>query len=50
MNDLKRVADRHTAIEHYQFLIYSIKYFKNKETDNEMLRYFSDIQGDTSWV
>ena len=45
---IKRVADRHTAIEHYQFeWFYSI--FKNKETDNLMLRAFSDISGDTSY-
>ena len=45
---LLSVADRHTAIEHYQFeWFYSI--FKNKETDNLMLRILSDISGDTSY-
>jgi hypothetical protein len=45
---IKRVADRHTAIEHYQFeWFYSI--FKNKEADNLMLRAFSDISADTTY-
>ncbi len=45
---IKRVADRHTAIEHYQFeWFYSI--FKNKETDNLMLRAFSDISADITY-
>ena len=45
---IKRVADRHTSIEHYQFeWFYSI--FQNKETDNLMLRAFSDVSGDIAY-
>jgi hypothetical protein len=45
---ITRVANRHTAIEHYQLeWFYSI--FKNKETENPMLRAFSDITGDVAY-
>ncbi|HMX31140.1 MAG TPA: phospholipase [Leptospiraceae bacterium] len=44
----KRVADRHTAIEHYQFEWFE-SIFRNKETDNKMLIAFSDMSQDSSY-
>lgn len=45
---IKRAADRHTSIEHYQFEWFDY-IFRNKETDNLMLRAFSDVSGDVAY-
>lgn len=45
---VKRVSDRHTAIEHYQFEWFET-IFKNKETDNKMLIAFADMSEDSSY-